>query len=472
MAQPMDFLPIFTQLQQQPVLVVGGGPVALRKIQLLLAAGAQITVLAPSICQEVQALAGAQLRCIYQRFGQHAIGRYKLIIAATDKPAVNAEIFQAANAANIWINAVDDPEHGNFIFPAIVDRSPIVVAISSGGNAPVLARRIREKLEQLLPQSISLMGQFAARCRDQVKAALPTISQRRDFWERWFSGPAQQLMASGRQKATEQLFQQQLADFTPNQGEVYIVGAGPGDPELLTIKTMQYMQQADVIVHDGLVSDDILALARRDAERISVAKQAGFHSLPQDEINALLVKLAQAGQRVCRLKGGDPFIYGRGGEECETLAAAGIRYYVVPGITAAAGCAAYAGIPLTHRDYAQTVQLVTGHCRANGDEPDWPSLAKARQTLVVYMGLINSTTLTEQLISHGRSADTPVAIVENGTRPEQRSVTGTLEQLPALINQHQLSSPALIIIGEVVALAPNLHWFHTVAAEHSATDAA
>ncbi|MEE2024384.1 MULTISPECIES: siroheme synthase CysG [Alkalimonas] len=468
----MDFLPIFTQLQQQPVLVVGGGAVAYRKIQLLLAAGAQVTVLAKRISTEVQALQGDQLTCIEAAFGEHSIAHYKLIIAATDKPKVNAEIFQAANAANIWVNAVDDPEHGNFIFPAIVDRSPIVVAISSGGHAPVLARRLRERIEQLLPQSVSLIARFAAECRHRVKAALPSISERRDFWERWFAGPAQQLLAAGKTEQTEQLFQQQLQDFVPNQGEVWLVGAGPGDPELLTIKAMQCMQQADVLVYDGLVSADVLALARRDAERICVAKQAGFHSLPQDEINALIVRLAQEGKRVCRLKGGDPFIYGRGGEECEALVAAGIRYSVVPGVTAAAGCAAYAGIPLTHRDYAQTVQLVTGHCRANGDEPDWPSLAKARQTLVVYMGLINSGTLSQQLIAHGRSGDTPVAIIENGTRPEQRTITGTLAQLPELISEHQVKSPALIIVGEVVALAPNLHWFQTFVAEPSASQAA
>lgn len=455
----MDYLPIFAQLHDKPVLVVGGGDVALRKIKLVLAAGARVTVLARTIIPSIRALPDDQVRCLQAEFGGHPVAGYKLIVAATDIPAVNRRVHAEGQLHNIWVNAVDDPDNGDFIMPAIVDRSPLVMAISSGGKAPVLARMWREKLEQLASQSTQDMAKLAAHNRSLVKSSLSNLQQRRDFWERFFAGPALSLLQSGKHEQAQQLLNHELAGFSINQGEVYLVGAGPGDPELLTIKAMQYMQKADVIVHDGLVSEAVLELSRRDAERISVAKKAGLHSMQQNDINQLLVQLANEGKRVCRLKGGDPFIYGRGGEECQALKKAGVRYFVVPGITAAAGCAAYAGIPLTHRDYAQTLHLVTGHCQPNGERPDWLALARSRQTLVVYMGLITSEQLSQQLIRHGRSETTPVAVIENGTLATQRRITGNLEHLPDLIRSHDIKSPALIVIGEVVALASELSWF-------------
>jgi len=454
----MEFLPLYIDVTKQPVLVVGAGEIGLRKTRLLLEAGAQVTVIGETVDSGFASLPQEGLTVIERSFGVADIQRARLVIAATDDEALNDVIFKACEAAGILVNAVDDPAHSRFIFPAIIDRSPIIISISSGGHAPVLARQLREKLEAWIPASVALAGQFAKEMRQRVKDVLP-FDQRRRFWEMFFTGPLPDVLAAGKRSDADSLFSTLLEGGTDANGEVYIVGAGPGDPELLTIKALQYMHKADVIVHDGLVSNEILALARRDAERISVAKSAGKHTLPQDEINALLVTLAQEGKRVCRLKGGDPFIYGRGGEECEALIANGIRFFVVPGITAAAGCSAYAGIPLTHRDFAQTIQLVTGHTRKDGREPDWQSLAASQQTVVVYMGLGTSPLYRERLIAHGRSPTTPVAVIEDGTRPTQRVVSGTLNDLPELISRNGIASPALVVIGEVAALARHLQWF-------------
>ena len=454
----MEFLPLYIDVNQQPVLVVGAGEIGLRKTRLLLEAGAHVTVIGEAVDSGFATLPQAGLTVTERSFDVADIQGARLVIAATDDEALNDVIFKACEAAGILVNAVDDPAHSRFIFPAIIDRSPIIISISSGGHAPVLARQLREKLEAWIPASVALAGQFAKEMRQRVKDALP-FDQRRRFWEMFFTGPLPDVLAAGKRSDADTLFSTLLEGGTDASGEVYIVGAVPGDPELLTIKALQYMHKADVIVHDGLVSNEILALARRDAERISVAKSAGKHTLPQDEINALLVTLAKEGKRVCRLKGGDPFIYGRGGEECEALTASGIRFFVVPGITAAAGCSAYAGIPLTHRDFAQTIQLVTGHTRKDGREPDWQSLAASQQTVVVYMGLGTSPLYRERLIAHGRSPTTPVAVIEDGTRPSQRVVTGILDELPNLIERNAIACPALVVIGEVAALARHLQWF-------------
>lgn len=454
----MEFLPLYIDVNQQPVLVVGAGEIGLRKTRLLLEAGARVTVIGEAVDSGFATLPQAGLTITERSFDLADILGARLVIAATDDEALNDVIFKACEAAGILVNAVDDPAHSRFIFPAIIDRSPIIISISSGGHAPVLARQLREKLEAWIPASVTLAGQFAKEVRQRVKDALP-FDQRRRFWEMFFTGPIPDVLASGKRSDADSLFSTLLEGGTDASGEVYIVGAGPGDPELLTLKALQYMHKADVIVHDGLVSNEILALARRDAERISVAKSAGKHTLPQDEINALLVTLAKEGKRVCRLKGGDPFIYGRGGEECEALTANGIRFFVVPGITAAAGCSAYAGIPLTHRNFAQTIQLVTGHTRKDGREPDWQSLAASQQTVVVYMGLGTSPLYRERLIAHGRCPTTPVAVIEDGTRPTQRVVSGTLNDLPELISRNGIASPALVVIGEVAALARHLQWF-------------
>jgi uroporphyrin-III C-methyltransferase / precorrin-2 dehydrogenase / sirohydrochlorin ferrochelatase len=382
-----------------------------------------------------------------------------LVIAATDNDEVNAAVYAAATARNMLVNTVDDQPKCGFIFPSIIDRSPILIAISSCGTAPVLARRLREKLEALLPQHLGPLAELVGRFRRTVKAKISGFAARRQFWEQVFDSAVVRDVQANQLPQAEQRLTQLLEQPLNNAGEVYVVGAGPGDPELLTLKALQLMQQADVVVYDYLVSPQIMDLVRRDARRICVGKKAGAHSVPQQDTNQLLIELALAGHKVCRLKGGDPFIFGRGGEEIQALLPHKIAFQVVPGVTAAAGCAAYAGIPLTHRDYAQSVQFVTGHCRPDGSEPDWASMRQVNQTLVIYMGLMKAAHIQQQLIDAGRSANTPVAIIENGSRRDQRIVSGELSQLAGLIEQHQLQSPALLIIGEVVRLQQDLHWF-------------
>ncbi|MCO7189793.1 siroheme synthase CysG [Pseudoalteromonas sp. XMcav2-N-2] len=456
----MQYLPIFTKLDNKPVLVVGGGEVALRKIRALLKARADVTVLAPEFCDELKQLAvEGELHLKTAYFSADAVDSMALVIAATDNDDVNAQVRDAADARNIFVNVVDDQPKCSFIFPSIVDRNPITIAISSAGTAPVLARRLREKLETLIPQHIGPLAELVGGFRDKVKGRFKHFADRRQFWERVFDSHVVSKVQSGDTQGAQQQLHDMLNDTAEPQGEVYVVGAGPGDPELLTLKALQLMQQADVVVYDYLVSDEIMELVRRDADLICVGKRAGHHSVKQEDTNQMLVELAQQGKKVCRIKGGDPFIYGRGGEEVQVLAAANIRYQIVPGITAAAGCSAYAGIPLTHRDHAQAIQFVTGHCKKEGQELDWQSLAKPNQTLAIYMGVIKSPHIQAQLLAHGRSERTPVAIVENGTRKSQRVVTTELGQLAAQIEANNIQSPALLIIGEVAALHQELAWF-------------
>ena len=456
----MKYLPIFTEIKGRAALIVGGGSIALRKARLLIDAGADVTLISAVFVAELSVWAEqGKVKLVHDNFDARHLDRQLLVIAATDDEQVNRHVAQIAEGRNILVNVVDDPDNSSFIFPAIVDRSPIVLAISSGGSAPVLVRRLREKLEALLPQHLGALADLIGRYRDKAKRTFATINQRRNFWEKIVEGPVASLLAQKKNEEAEQLLQAEFDGHKADEGEVYIVGGGPGDPGLLTIKALQLMQQADVVVHDGLVSDEVMNLVRRDAERISVSKSAGNHSVPQDEINQILVDQARKGHKVCRLKGGDPFIFGRGGEECETLVENGIPFQIVPGITAAAGCSSYAGIPLTHRDYAQGVQFVTGHTRKGGKGPDWASLAKPNQTLVVYMGLINSGEIVKQLMTNGRNGSTPVALVERGTTDAQRVVTGRLDNLVELIQDNEVKSPALIIIGEVVALQQKLQWY-------------
>ena len=458
----MQYLPLFVKLTDKPVLIVGGGSVALRKAGTLLSAGAKLTVVAPEFASEfVQWQREGNAELIEGYFSPELLDGKLLVIAATDNDEVNASVFDAATARNMLVNTVDDQPKCGFIFPSIIDRSPILIAISSFGTAPVLARRLREKLEALLPQHLGPLAELVGRFRDRVKAKIKGFAARRQFWEQVFDSDVVRDVQANQLQSAAQRLEQLLEKPQRQSGEVYVVGAGPGDPELLTLKALQLMQQADVVVYDYLVSPQIMELVRRDAERICVGKKAGDHSVPQQDTNQLLVDLALSGKKVCRLKGGDPFIFGRGGEEIQALLPHRIAFQVVPGVTAAAGCAAYAGIPLTHRDYAQSVQFITGHCRSDGSEPDWASMQSANQTLVIYMGLMKSAHIQQKLISAGRSADTPVAIVENGSRSDQRVVTGSLQQLALLIEQHQLQSPALLIIGDVVKLQQDLHWFGT-----------
>ncbi|MFQ2548122.1 siroheme synthase CysG [Aeromonas caviae] len=455
----MDYLPIFCRLDNKPVLLVGGGEVAERKARLLLDAGAQLTVVAPDLDPELAELAAnGSIEWLAGEFAPAQLTGKWLVVAATDRREVNALVYQSANQARIFANVVDDPKRSSFIMPSIIDRSPLMVAISSGGKAPVLARLLREKLEALLPQHLGAVATFAGSLRERVKARFASMGERRRFWERLLGADRLgQALARGDSASANQLADNLFADESQTGGEVVLVGAGPGDPGLLTLHALRQTQQADVVVYDRLVSDEVMALVRRDAKRIFVGKQAGNHCVPQEGINQLLLEEAKKGQRVVRLKGGDPFIFGRGGEELETLVGTGIGFQVVPGITAASGCAAYAGIPLTHRDHAQSVRFVTAHGKGGAQDLDWPLLAKDKQTLVFYMGLSSCATIREQLLAHGKGGDTPVALIERGTQPNQRVIRGTLDQLPALAVG--VESPALIMVGSVVTLADQLAWF-------------
>lgn len=454
----MDYLPLFCRLQGKRCLLVGGGEVAERKARLLLDAGADLLVGAPDFTSCFHHWAQQEkLTLIHGRFTPAWLTECWLVIAATDDDSVNRQVAAAAEAKRIFCNLVDAPEQASVIMPSIIDRSPLMVAVSSGGAAPVLARILREKLEALLPQNLGLLARYAGSLRRRVKSTFASMGERRRFWEKLFVNDrlAQSLARQDRAEVehlTETLFTEPL----DNRGEVVLVGAGPGDPGLLTLKGLQHLQQADVVIYDRLVSDALMTLARRDAERIFVGKRAGYHCVPQEEINRILLREARLGKRVVRLKGGDPFIFGRGGEELEALRHAGIPFSVVPGITAASGCSAYAGIPLTHRDYAQSVRLVTGHLQRDS-QLDWSKLAAEQQTLVFYMGLSQAAEIQQQLMAHGMAEDMPVALVENGTSPNQRVISGTLAQLSELAQR--ANSPSLIIIGRVVNLQHALRWF-------------
>jgi uroporphyrin-III C-methyltransferase/precorrin-2 dehydrogenase/sirohydrochlorin ferrochelatase len=462
----MDYFPLFLKLTDQAVLVVGGGEVAARKVDLLVRAGAKITVVAPELVESLQALAGAgTIGHVEGEFRPELLNGVRLAIAATDKHAVNAWVAHQAERRNVLVNVVDDRELSRFIVPAIVDRSPVIVAVGSSGDAPVLTRRLREKLEVFLPQRLGTLAQLAGKLRDAVKSRVEVPAARRRFWERLFDGPIAADVLAGRDvELAEARLKEELrvaSESGKPAGEVVLVGAGPGDPGLLTLRALRALQNADVVLYDRLVSDEIVDLARRDAERIYVGKAAGNAHVSQEGINDLLVKLALQGKRVCRLKGGDPFIFGRGGEELEALAAHGIRFEVVPGITAAAGCAAYAGIPLTHRDYAQSLTLVTGHCKGETDKVDWDLLARPGQTVVFYMGLGHLENILTQLTARGVPTSRAAAIIEQGTRATQRVITGTLEDLAHKAREALIESPALLIVGEVTRLHDALHWFNT-----------
>nr|WP_304183144.1 siroheme synthase CysG [Hafnia alvei] len=454
----MDYLPIFCQLQQKACLLVGGGEVAERKARLLMDAGADIMVNAKEFTPQFDLWAqDGKLKQAHGEFSPALLEGVWLVIAATDDENVNDLVYQQASERQIFCNVVDAPKRASFIMPSIIDRSPLMVAVSSGGKSPVLARLLREKLEAILPQHLGQLARLAGDLRQQVKDKFSTITLRRRFWERLFAHDrlAQSLANQDAEMVDNHLtylFEQPLEQ----RGEVVLVGAGPGDAGLLTLKGLQQIQQADVVVYDRLVSDDIMNLVRRDAERIFVGKRAGFHCVPQDEINQILLRNARNGKRVVRLKGGDPFIFGRGGEELEVLADDSIAFSVVPGITAASGCSAYSGIPLTHRDYAQSVRLVTGHAKKD-TSLDWANLAAEKQTLVFYMGLNQAAEIQTQLIKHGMSESMPIALVENGTSVQQKVVTGELAALGELAQQ--VESPSLIIVGAVVSLRDKLNWF-------------
>lgn len=475
----MNYLPIFLNLTDQPVLVVGGGAVAARKIELLRRAGANVTVVAPELADTVRVwVEQGAIKHIADEFKPEHLDGMRLAIAATDRQSVNAWVAHQAEVRAIPINVVDDRELSRFIMPAIVDRSPVIVAVGSSGDAPVLTRRLREKLEALLPSRLGALARFAGGLREHVKRRISDGGARRKFWERFFDGDIAADVLAGREQQAQAAVDDALVAVANNReqdarGEVALVGAGPGDPGLLTLRALRVLQNADVVLYDRLVSQAVLDLARRDAEFISVGKSAGCAPIPQERINALLVEHALQGKRVVRLKGGDPFIFGRGGEELETLAEHGIRYEVVPGVTAAVGCAAYAGIPLTHRDYAQTLTFVTGHHKADGGpgDLDWATLAKPGHTIVFYMGMQTLPNIVARLLEHGASPSLAAAVIEHGTQNSQRVVLGELSNLQQRVKEADIGSPALLIVGEVTRLHTTLSWFNTAEGRESLASA-
>lgn len=420
----MDFLPIFINIKQQPCLVVGGGSVATRKVELLLRCGGQVSIVSPSLHPTLAALAeDGRIKHLPRPFEDSDLDEASICIAATNDQNVNQQVSTLAKARRIPVNVVDQPDLCSFILPSIIDRSPVVAAVSTGGASPVLARLIRARLESMIPAAYGHLAALASKFRDRVKARFSSVSQRREFWENALQGMVAERIFSGHPEEAEKLLQESLDAAKTSSaplGEVYLVGAGPGDPDLLTFRALRLMQQADVVVYDRLVAKPIIDMTRKDAEHIYVGKERNNHSMRQEEINQLLADLAKQGKKVLRLKGGDPFIFGRGGEEIETLASQGVPFQVIPGITAAAGCAAYAGIPLTHRDHAQSLTLVTGHLKDNSINLNWPQLAQPHQTLVFYMGLHGIEVITRELIKHGCSPDTPAALIQQGTTPRQR----------------------------------------------------
>ncbi|CAM3482351.1 MULTISPECIES: siroheme synthase CysG [Psychrobacter] len=504
----MNTFPLFFKLEDRKVLIVGGGDVALRKADLLSRAGACITVLAPTIMAEIQALlSDSKHQLIYENYHKTYMTGARVIIAATDDETLNHQIHADATEINIPVNVVDTPPLCDFIFPAIVDRNPIVIGISSNGKAPVLARLLRARLETLIPQGYGKLAKLAGDFRTEVKSKIPTLTGRRQFWERAFEGQVSELMFAGNETQAAAQLKADLDETaakidrtsnadtqipqtaisvtdskdqpqqhpehsaaTPEQtpiGEVYIVGAGPGDPELLTFKALRLMQQADIVYYDALVSPQVLDLCRRDADKVFVGKKRSNHAVAQLGINELLVNSAKEGRRVVRLKGGDPFIFGRGGEEIESLRAHGVPYQVVPGITAANAAASYAGIPLTHRDHSQSVRFVTGFLKAGAPNSNFKSFLNTDETVVFYMGLHSLPRLTEGLIEAGRNADTPIAIISNASMPNQQVLTGTLATIVAQQEQAQLPTPALLIMGDVVALHHDLAWYNLQNQQHN-----
>lgn len=456
----MDIFPISLKLQQQPCLIVGGGNIAYRKAVLLAKAGAVITVISPEILPEL-------LKLVEQSHGQYIesnfhneinIRAYRLVIAATDDNNTNQNVFHRCEVENILVNSVDDIPHCRFMVPAIIDRSPLIISVASNGTSPVLSRQIRTQLETTIPHGMGKLADFSGKWRNTVKAKIANPDERRIFWEDLYASPLKEQVFNDNIAVADRLIEQALIEWKNPQGEVYLVGAGPGDPELLTLKALRLMQQADVVIYDRLVSEPIMDLCRRDATKIYVGKARSDHAVPQEGINALLVKYAQKGKRVCRLKGGDPFIFGRGGEEIQELYEAGVAFQVVPGITAASGCSAYAGIPLTHRDYAQSVRFLTGHLKEGSPELPWSELVYEHQTLVLYMGLVGLEKICAQLIAHGQRSNMPVALISKGTTPEQKVVVGTLADIASKVAEHQIQAPTLTIIGEVVNLREQLKW--------------
>ncbi|WP_096086505.1 siroheme synthase CysG [Agaribacterium haliotis] len=463
----MDYFPLFFKLDGRKALLVGGGDVALRKARLLCRAGAQVDLLAEQSLPEVTALckqSGGQL--LVQPWSEAAVNlnEYVLVVAATDDEAVNQELSVLCQQRNLPVNVVDNPELCTVITPAIIDRSPLMIAVASGGQAPVLARKVKSLIETLIPGSYGKLAQFAAGFRDRIKQGVPDMELRRRFWENCLTGDiAEKVLAGNEEQAEQQLLADLAQQKVERGGEVYLVGAGPGDPDLLTFKALRLMQKAEVVLYDRLVTQPILDMVRKDADFIYVGKQRAEHAVPQKRINEMLLEYAQQGKRVLRLKGGDPFIFGRGAEEIELLSEHNVAFQVVPGITAASGCASYAGIPLTHRDFSQSVRFITGHVKDGVLDFRWKEFVEDSQTLVFYMGLTGLAQICSKLIEHGKDAQTPAALVERGTQPDQRVHLGCLENLQQIVEEKEVHAPTLLIIGGVVSLANKLAWYQSSA---------
>ena len=460
----MDHLPIFINVRQNPCLVIGGGDIALRKINLLIKAQAKVDCLSPLFCEGITNLSqNGDVNLIQKRFESDDIKDYAIIIASTDDSSVNALISKSAKKARIPVNVVDSPELSSFIMPSIVDRSPVIIAVSSAGKAPVLSRMIRAKLETVIPSAYGVLAEIAGEYRQKVKDRFSKIKDRRAFWESIFSGVIAEKVFSGRINEAKDDIDKQLKRASEIElGEVYLVGAGPGDPDLLTFKALRLIQQADVVLYDRLVSKGVMELVRRDSELIYVGKKGGSQeSTRQIDINDQLVELAKSGKRVCRLKGGDPFIFGRGGEEIESLSEHGIPFQVVPGITAASGCSSYAGIPLTHRDYSQSCRFVTAHLKNGTTNLPWDEFVIDQQTIVFYMALSGANYICQKLMEYGMDKDMPIAIIEKGTMPEQKVYISSLTKLPDLLATEDIHAPTLMIVGEVVKLNEKLNWYGT-----------
>jgi uroporphyrin-III C-methyltransferase/precorrin-2 dehydrogenase/sirohydrochlorin ferrochelatase len=459
----MKYLPIFYDLSVCPCLVVGAGEIAARKVRQLRKAEASVIVVAPEICKELKELAESkEINYISEKFSEELLGDKMLVIAATNDEEVNKKISELAKAQNIPVNVVDNPDLCSFIMPSIVDRDPVQIAISTGGASPVLARLLRARLESLIPASYGRLAQLMARFRGHVKQRYPNMQERRRFWEHILQGPVAEMIYAGQDEAALKALEKTLEkeeSVIDKTGEVYLVGAGPGDPDLINFRALRLMQQAEVVLYDRLVAPEIVDLCRKDAERIYVGKKRDQHALPQEEISQLMVDLAKQGKRVLRLKGGDPFIFGRGGEEIELLSSENIPFQVIPGITAASGCASYAGIPLTHRDYAHTCVFVAGHLKDGSMDLNWDTLIQPRQTIAVYMGIMGLQELCRELIARGMSEQMPAALIQQGTTHKQKVYIGNLGNLPDFPKQHDIKPPTMIIIGEVVKCHEKLSWF-------------
>jgi len=457
----MDFLPLFFDLKTSQALVFGSGNAAIRKVELLRKAGCGVTLVGPCPESHVSDRLNSLNVCCQEEGADVQWDGAHLVVAATGDPAQDKAISERAKAKKIPVNVVNNATLSSFVFPSVIDRSPVIAAVSSSGELPVLTRLLRSQIEASIPHAFGRMAALAKSYRSEVKKRIPNLNRRRRFWENVLSGHFANLVYSGKEDEAGRVFQKEIecseSDATA-VGEVYLVGAGPGDPDLLTFKALRLMRQADVVLYDRLVSEPIMALVRQDAELINVGKERSRHTVPQESINDLLVKHAKQGKRVLRLKGGDPFIFGRGGEEIERMSEFGIPFEVVPGITAASGCAAYSGIPLTHRDYSQSVRFITGHLKDDSCDLPWEEFVHPNQTLVFYMGLQGLDLITRSLIKHGMPSETPVALISKGTTREQRVLVSDLEGISVCAQKEKVHAPTLIIIGDVVKLRNKLNW--------------